>query len=104
MTERSSKRKKRDHDFSVIAHRVVQEATGEAEEQQVEPEPLPEERHAAAVTLGRLGGKKGGKARAAKLTPKQRSEIAKKAAEARWHQKDLPRAAISITDDDHPSS
>jgi hypothetical protein len=38
----------------------------------------------AAVTLGRLGGKKGGKARAQKLTPEQRSEIARKAAKARW--------------------
>jgi hypothetical protein len=38
----------------------------------------------AAVALGRLGGKKGGPARAAKLTKKQRSEIAKKAAQARW--------------------
>lgn len=38
----------------------------------------------AAVELGRLGGQKGGKARAAKLTPKQRSEIASKAARTRW--------------------
>lgn len=38
----------------------------------------------AAVALGRLGGKKGGKARAAKLTPAQRSEIARRAAAARW--------------------
>ena len=38
----------------------------------------------AAVTLGRLGGLKGGKARAQKLSKKRRSEIAKKAAETRW--------------------
>jgi len=38
----------------------------------------------AAVALGRLGGLKGGKARAASLTKKKRSEIAKKAAAARW--------------------
>ena len=37
-----------------------------------------------AVELGRLGGLKGGKARAAKLTPEERSEIARKAAKARW--------------------
>ena len=37
----------------------------------------------AAVELGRLGGQKGGKARAAKLTPEQRSQIARKAAKAR---------------------
>ena len=41
----------------------------------------------AAQELGRLGGLKGGKARAKKLTPEQRSEIAKKAAEARWAKK-----------------
>jgi hypothetical protein len=38
----------------------------------------------AAVALGRRGGKKGGPARAAKLTPRQRSESARKAVEARW--------------------
>lgn len=65
MAKRSSKKKKQD--FAVIAHRVVQEATDEAE-----AEPTPEERHAAAVALGRPGGKKGGKARAAKLTREQR--------------------------------
>ena len=41
-------------------------------------------RLAAAVELGRKGGLVGGKARAAKLTPEQRSAIAKKAAAARW--------------------
>src|ERR1700722_13825325 len=38
----------------------------------------------AAVALGRKGGRKGGPARAAKLTPKQRSESARKAVQARW--------------------
>jgi hypothetical protein len=46
-----------------------------------------EEKNPAAVALGKLGGKKGGKARAEKLTPEQRSAIAKKAAEARWAKK-----------------
>jgi hypothetical protein len=41
----------------------------------------------AAVALGKLGGAKGGKARAAKLTAQQRREIAKKAAQARWAKK-----------------
>jgi len=45
------------------------------------------EKNPAAVALGRLGGKKGGPARAAKLTPEQRKEIAKKAAAARWSSK-----------------
>jgi hypothetical protein len=44
----------------------------------------PKEKNPAAVALGRLGGAKGGKARAAKLSKKKRSEIAKKAAAARW--------------------
>jgi len=42
----------------------------------------------AAVALGRLGGKKGGPARAEKLTPEQRSEIARKAALSRWKGKE----------------
>lgn len=44
----------------------------------------------AAVALGRLGGKKGGRARAAKLTSEQRSEIARRAAVARWGRRDKP--------------
>ena len=63
---------KKEHDFSVNAFRVVQEATG-----QIESKPN-------FKALGRLGGLKGGKARAEKLTPERRIEIAKKAAEARW--------------------
>lgn len=48
----------------------------------------PKEKNPAAVALGKLGGKKGGKARAAKLSKKRRSEIAKKAAKARWKKLD----------------
>ncbi len=48
---------------------------------------MSEEKNPAAVALGKLGGKKGGKARAEKLTPERRKEIAKKAAEARWAKK-----------------
>ncbi len=60
------------------AFRVAQEATGEALSEK------PSGKNPAAVALGKLGGAKGGKARAAKLTPKRRSEIARKAAAARW--------------------
>jgi hypothetical protein len=75
---------KREHDFAVNAFRVVQEATGQVEpEQKPEPEKY-EGKNPNAVALGRLGGLKGGKARMSKLTPKQRSEIAKKAAQTRW--------------------
>lgn len=71
-----AKRMKKEHDFAVTAFRVVQEATG-----QIEPKPAKE---FDAKALGHKGGLKGGKARAEKLTPEQRSEIAKKAAQARW--------------------
>lgn len=46
----------------------------------------PDGKNLAAVFLGRLGGRKGGVARAKKLSAKQRSEIAKKAAQARWRE------------------
>lgn len=79
-------RKKKEHDFAVTAFRVVQEATEEAsiEVMRLFDAQTAEGKNPAAVELGRLGGKKGGKARAAKLTPEQRSEIARKAARARW--------------------
>jgi len=73
-----AKRKKKEHDFAVTAFRVVQEAT-----EQVEPKEKPVKVFDAKA-LGHKGGLKGGKARAEKLTPEQRSEIAKKAATARW--------------------
>ena len=72
------RRKKKEHDFAVTAFHVVQEATGE-----VEPE-TKSVKEFDAKALGRKGGLKGGKARAEKLTPERRSEIAKKAAQARW--------------------
>ena len=48
---------------------------------------MSEEKNPAAVELGRRGGLKGGKARAAKMTPEERSESARKAAKARWAKK-----------------
>jgi hypothetical protein len=44
----------------------------------------PKKKNAAAVALGRRGGRKSGKARMDKMTPEQRSEVARKAAAARW--------------------
>jgi hypothetical protein len=65
-----------------LAKSIVDQATGEAEP---EPEPKPDpDKDPAAVALGRKGGKKGGKARAANMTPEERSEAARKAALARW--------------------
>lgn len=77
MQKRSSK-KQGPEDVNEIAFRVISEAIGDT------PPSVEPEKNAAAVALGRLGGIKGGKARAAKLTPEQRTEIAKKAAAARW--------------------
>ena len=71
-------RKKKEHDFSVTAFRVVQEATG-----QIEPAPTKAKTFDAKAP-DRFGGLKGGHARAAKLTPERRSIIARKAALARW--------------------
>ncbi len=65
-------------DANKKAFSIVQIATGE------DTEITTDGKNAAAVALGRLGGLKGGKARAASLTPKKRSAIAKKAAAARW--------------------
>ena len=66
-------------DFSQLAHRVVQ-ATIDA----TEPGEQSEDRETPAQVNGRDGGRKGGPARAAKLNAEQRSEIARKAAAARW--------------------
>lgn len=61
-----------------IAKRITDEATGAA------PKTAPPPKDDAAVEHGRVGGIKGGAARAAKLTPEQRTEIARKAAAGRW--------------------
>lgn len=66
-------------DVNANAVRVARIATGEAEK--------PRPKNPAAVALGKLGASKGGKARAAALTAKERSAIARKAAEARWGEK-----------------
>lgn len=65
-------------DFTQVAFRVFQEAAHQAP---AEEESAPLSPKAAA---GQKGGKKGGKARAAKLTPAERKASAQKAAEARW--------------------
>lgn len=85
MPKRSSKptKKKQPTDINLLAAQIVEAATGPAEEDQ--PSKTQQEKNPAAVALGRLGGLKGGKARAEKLSPKKRSQIAKKAAETRWN-------------------
>lgn len=66
-------------DVNELGAWIVERATTD------EPEPDPDEgKDPAAVALGRKGGLKGGKARAEKMTPEERSEAARKAAQARW--------------------
>lgn len=66
-------------DLNRSAASIAADATGDG------PEPDPYEgKNPAAVELGRLGGLKGGRARAEKLSAARRSEIARKAAQARW--------------------
>ena len=65
---------KRPADFNALAAQIVAEAV----------EPYENDKDQAKVVAGRAGGKKGGKARASSLTAEQRSESAKRAAEARW--------------------
>ena len=70
---------KRPRDLNQLAKALMDQATG------AESPPAP--KNPAAVALGRLGGLKGGKARAQSMTKAQRSEIASKAAKARWKAK-----------------
>ena len=83
MPKRSSKKKFADP--TPPAEQPPAEATAPPSAEQPAPSVG---KNPAAVMLGRLGGLKGGKARAAKLTKKQRSDIAKKAAAARWAKRD----------------
>lgn len=75
-----------DHDFVVSARKTVERAIGET----LDGSPLenPDEgKNPHAVALGRLGGQKGGKARAQALSKEQRRKIASMAAKARWHER-----------------
>jgi len=77
MHRRPSKRNSRDsEDVNQAAARIVAESTGQS---------IPKvDKNPHAVALGKLGGSKGGFARAAKLTKQEQSEIGRKAAAARW--------------------
>lgn len=93
MQDRSSKEKRGNKtsrrgqgppDPNLTAFSVVQRAIGEEPPTELEQKV----KNPAAVALGRLGGLKGGKARAAKLSPEQRAEIARMAASVRWKRAD----------------
>lgn len=78
MPQRSSKKPPADEvqsAFATLQH-IIEQTEGQLEPKQ--------EKNPAAVALGRLGGLKGGKARAKALSAKRRSEIARKAVETRW--------------------
>ena len=79
MRNRSSK--KRPRDLNQLAASIVGDTT---DDQPQADKPAAPEKNPAAVALGKLGGAKGGKARAAKLTAEQRREIARRAAAVRW--------------------
>ena len=77
-------RSSKDHDFTITARNAVEQIIGE----KLDGAPLDNPnagKNPAAVALGKLGGAKGGKARADSLSATKRKAIAKKAATARWH-------------------
>ena len=75
------KRSGRKQDLNERAFSIVQRLTGESESENEK------DKNPAAVELGRLGGLKGGVARARNLSADQRSEMARRAAIARWRKK-----------------
>lgn len=83
MAMAESKSSRRPRDANQLAKFVVDIATGEEDRVRTE-----DGRDAAAVALGRLGGLKGGRARADSMSPERRVEIARRAAAARWSKND----------------
>ena len=83
--------KKRSRDPNQLAYQIMLESTGQAEPFSPAMDsadiPVDPSKNPHAVALGRLGGLKGGAARAEALSPRKRSQIAAKAAKARWEKK-----------------
>jgi len=82
-TNNRSSKPKRSRDLNQLAQAIAKAVT----EDEPEAKPEDEGKNPHAVALGRMGGLKGGRARAVKLSAKKRSEIAKLAAQARWKKK-----------------
>jgi hypothetical protein len=82
----AEKRPRRPRDPNQLAKRIVDIATGEAEDTD-SPTPPDPNKNPHAVELGRLGGKKGGRVRAERLSAEERSAIARNAARSRWLKK-----------------
>jgi hypothetical protein len=76
----SKSRPARPRDMNQLAKRIVDLSVGD----ETEEPPIEREKNPHAVALGRLGGQRGGKARAQSLTPEKRREIARVAARSRW--------------------
>jgi hypothetical protein len=72
-----AKQSKKPADLNRLAAAIVGEATDQVSDPDAGKDPH-------AVALGRKGGKRGGRARADKLSPAERSDAARKAARARW--------------------
>src|ERR1035437_428741 len=77
---------KRPTDVNQIAHLLVEQSTREAETVSEQTEPTKSEISRVMASLGRRGGKVGGKRRSDSLLPERRREIALKAARTRWDQ------------------
>jgi len=81
-------KKTKSSDINVTAFEILKAVTGEPADISLQGKPNKKKdqpkKNPAAVALGRLGGLKGGKARAKKLSPKKKTAIARKAAKARW--------------------
>ncbi len=84
MTDKASK--KRPTDANQLGKLIVDISVGDVEDN--EPKRTASDKDPAAVSLGRRGGLKGGKARAKSLSPSERREIAQRAAQARWKKDD----------------
>ncbi len=87
MPERS-RNPKRTRDPNQVVALVVDEAAGGTPEPPARSQTAAPEKNPHAAALGSLGGKKGGPARAMRLSAERRSEIAREAARARWHSDD----------------
>jgi hypothetical protein len=79
-----AKRSAPKRDFMQVGRAIVEQAIGEQMDGSPRPTPPEDKRNPHAVALGSMGGKKGGKARAKKLTAKRRIDIARNAAKTRW--------------------
>jgi hypothetical protein len=84
MPKGSSKKPRKREDEAQAAVRIMETIAAKHEQPEEVPVEITDEMRAAAAAFGRIGGKIGGPARAAKLSKKRRSEIAKKAAAVRW--------------------